>query len=217
MAAVTTPNFTRPTSTSFVERANVGPSVISLMAQDQRDCRAHLRSKSMAWKEPMMLLQRMSSSRKLGKATVSGTFRRKDAQELHHKSSSSKWARFWRKLKFDGMGKKVHASRPEWLNYDSQSYAMNFEKDRDTPLARNSQTMPKISGPGAREIVTVILQRSPSTNRNSGCILIPKPVLDGKSEADNLPLWQRRSVSAPSSLEVKLKAASIKRRTASVA
>ncbi|CAM6101437.1 unnamed protein product [Calypogeia fissa] len=204
------PGYTR--TTSLVERngSTATNTVYSLVAKDDKERRqAQFRSKSMVWKEPMLLLQRMSS-RKVVKSG-SRSFNQRDGQELSH-GRLSKWTRFWKKLRFDGVGQKVHAARPEWLNYDAQSYAMNFEKDRESS-ATTGQKMPKISGPGAREIVTVLLTRSSSTNRNSGCILIPKPVSAPRQEA-NAPLWKRRSVRAPSLLDVRMRASTTKRRTA---
>lgn len=210
------PVFGRTASTSFMEHAAIrGPSVLSLMAQEENERRAQLKSRSVAWKEPMLLLQRMGSR----KGSRTRSIRQRDGQELQHHSrpSNSRWARFWRKLRLDGVGRKVHAARPEWLNYDSHSYAMNFEKDPETPHAVANK-MPKISGPGAREIVNALLQRNPSTNRNSGSTLIPKPVADAKVETNAAPLWKRRSVQAPSSLNVNLRApSSTKRRPAAVA
>lgn len=175
----------------------------------QQQQQQSFRSKSVSWKDPMMYLQRMGSRRVpvFIPSKPARSYRqqpkpqplRKDASPERKKPSA--WARLMKKLGLDG-GKKVHAARADWLNYDAQSYAMNFEKDRETQSSSSYQ-MPKISGPGAREIVTVLLQRTSSMNRNSGSILIPKPVPHTTSKAEmSTPLWQRRSVNAPSSLDL---------------
>ncbi|KAG6556871.1 hypothetical protein Mapa_001450 [Marchantia paleacea] len=180
--------------------------------QQQRQHQQQLsqfRSKSVSWKDPMMYLQRIGSRRApvFIPSKAARSYRqqpkpqslRKDASPERKKPSA--WARLLKKLGLDG-GKKVHAARADWLNYDAQSYAMNFEKDRETQSSSSYQ-MPKISGPGAREIVTVLLQRTSSMNRNSGSILIPKPVPHITSKAEmSTPLWKRRSVNAPSSLDL---------------
>ncbi|KAL3683780.1 hypothetical protein R1sor_001802 [Riccia sorocarpa] len=125
---------------------------------------------------------------------------RKESSPERRKPLSA-WGRLLRKLGFDG-GKKVHAARVDWLNYDAKNYSMNFEKDREMHHSSETQEMPKISGPGAREIVTVLLQRSTSHGRNSASVLIPKPV--AKNKVTTMPLWQRRAVTAPSSLDLSL-------------
>lgn len=203
------------TSASFVERGTgtgTGTTMVSLVPtmEDKERRQAQFRSKSMVWKEPMQFFQRISS-RKIVKTGSRSFNHKEDGQELKPQGRPSKWTRFWKKLGLDGMGQKVHAARPEWLKYDAQSYAMNFEKDRETHSGI-SLPMPRISGPGAREIVTVLLQRSSSTNRNSGCILIPKPVSVVRQEA-NAPLWKRRGVQAPSLLDVRMRGSSTKRQT----
>lgn len=213
------PVYGRAISSSVLEVGTSGP-IISLMLQEEEPRHSSFRSKSVAWKEPMHLLQKISSRRVPGFFQGKNTRGQRQTQKgstqySHDYARPSRWARFWRKLRFDG-GKKVHAARPDWLNYDSQSYAMNFEKDRETPNNLLShQPMPKISGPGAREIVTVLLKRSSSANRNSGAILIPRPVFVTK-QASSLPLWKRRSVQAPTSLDVKLRPSISRRRHSAV-
>lgn len=195
------------TTTSFVERGSAGTTVITRVGKEDNERRqAQFRSKSVVWKEPMQLFQRITS-RKVVK-TGSGSFNEKDGQHLNN-GRRSKWTRLLKKLRFDGFGQKVYAARPEWLNYDAQSYAMNFEKDKETQSTA-SQPMPKISGPGAREIVAVLLHRSSSTNRKSGCILIPKPV-SVVGQGVYTPLWKRRGVQAPLLLDVRMRTSATKR------
>ncbi|KAL2635671.1 hypothetical protein R1flu_007150 [Riccia fluitans] len=183
-----------------------------LRPRPQKESAPHVRSKSVSWKDPMMYMQRLGSFRgplfNLPRATQSFHLQPKAYSQPRKESSPerkkpSAWSRLLRKLGFDG-GKKVHAARADWLNYDAKSYSMNFEKDRETQYASEIQQMPKISGPGAREIVTVLLQRSSSHNRNSGSVLLPRPVPHNMSKCKvaATPLWQRRAVTAPSSLDL---------------
>jgi hypothetical protein len=195
-------------STPYVELGKPTSGTTRIMAEEEKERRGRqFRSKSVAWNEPMHLLQRMRSQR-VSKAGHRSFKSRKDGQELKS-PRPSKWTKFWRKLRFDG-AKKVPAAKPEWLNYDSQSYAMNFEEDIET--FNSTSHMPTISGPGAREIVTVLLTRSPTTHRNSGAILIPKPVISDVKRETNLPLWKRRSISAPATLRVRMRQSDMKRR-----
>jgi hypothetical protein len=195
--------------TAMVDVGRPAVTMSTMIEQEERERRgAQFRSKSSVWTMPTVPLKSVNSL-KVGKAG-SRSFRfGKDRQDVISQRPS-KWTRFWRKLRFDG-GKRVQVARPEWLNYDSQNYAMNFEDDMETSQ-RTAKQMPKICGPGAREIVTVLLTRSPTTNRNSGAILIPKPVIADVKQPTSMPLWQRRSVSAPASLLIKLRQSSMEKR-----
>jgi hypothetical protein len=198
------------TPTAMVEVGRPAVTMSTMLEQEEKERRgAHFRSKSSAWTTPSVPLKSVNSL-KVGRAG-SRSFRfGKDRQDITSQRPS-KWTRFLRKLRFDGGNKRVQVARPEWLNYDPQNYAMNFEDDVETSQGTSKQ-MPKIFGPGAREIVTVLLTRSPTTNRNSGAILIPKPVMADVKQVTGVPLWQRRNVSAPASLLIKLRQTSMEKR-----